>query len=80
MGLDPLHLSVLASASEDPKEKKDAGKVLALMARGKHWVLVVRPFSLRYTTCVDVEDTDAPHWQRSMFGWKAGLCHELTLL
>ncbi|KAJ7617795.1 hypothetical protein FB45DRAFT_932701 [Roridomyces roridus] len=41
MGLDELHLRVLAMSSEDPKEKKNATKVLALMQKGRHWVLVV---------------------------------------
>ncbi|KAJ7108335.1 hypothetical protein C8R44DRAFT_636674 [Mycena epipterygia] len=41
MGLDELHLRVLAMSSEDPNEKKNAKKVLALMKRGRHWVLVV---------------------------------------
>ncbi|KAF8629020.1 hypothetical protein AX17_005876 [Amanita inopinata Kibby_2008] len=41
MGLDELHLRVLATSSDDPKEKKDAGKVLKLMQKGRHWVLVV---------------------------------------
>lgn len=42
MGLDPLHLQVLASSADDPAEKANAKKVLKLMRRGKHWVLVVR--------------------------------------
>ncbi|KAF8194855.1 hypothetical protein K438DRAFT_809580 [Mycena galopus ATCC 62051] len=41
MGLDELHLRVLANASPDPKEQKNAKKVLALMRKGRHWVLVV---------------------------------------
>ncbi|KAF8190069.1 hypothetical protein BJ912DRAFT_1142806 [Pholiota molesta] len=41
MGLDHLHLRVLATSSEDQAQKKNAQKVLKLMGRGKHWVLVV---------------------------------------
>ncbi|KAK6969329.1 hypothetical protein R3P38DRAFT_3146342 [Favolaschia claudopus] len=41
MGLDELHLRVLAMASDDENEKKNAKKVLKLMQKGRHWVLVV---------------------------------------
>ncbi|KAK0494402.1 DUF21-domain-containing protein [Armillaria luteobubalina] len=41
MGLDELHLRVLSASSGDPVEKKNAKKVLALMQKGRHWVLVV---------------------------------------
>ncbi|KIK95990.1 hypothetical protein PAXRUDRAFT_826457 [Paxillus rubicundulus Ve08.2h10] len=41
MGLDELHLRVLATSSEDVVEKKNAQKVLSLMQKGRHWVLVV---------------------------------------
>ncbi|KAL0580201.1 hypothetical protein V5O48_001794 [Marasmius crinis-equi] len=41
MGLDELHLRVLSSSSDDPREKKNAAKVLKLMRKGRHWVLVV---------------------------------------
>ncbi|PFH46900.1 hypothetical protein AMATHDRAFT_77452 [Amanita thiersii Skay4041] len=41
MGLDELHLRVLAASSDDQKEKENAKKVLALMQKGRHWVLVV---------------------------------------
>ncbi|KAJ7466422.1 hypothetical protein FB451DRAFT_1340594 [Mycena latifolia] len=41
MGLDELHLRVLATSSEDPREQSSAQKVLALMQKGRHWVLVV---------------------------------------
>ncbi|KIL61199.1 hypothetical protein M378DRAFT_129961 [Amanita muscaria Koide BX008] len=41
MGLDELHLRVLAASSDDPKEKNNAKKVLRLMEKGRHWVLVV---------------------------------------
>ncbi|KAG7439957.1 DUF21-domain-containing protein [Guyanagaster necrorhizus] len=41
MGLDELHLRVLATSSENPVEKKNAKKVLSLMRKGRHWVLVV---------------------------------------
>ncbi|KIJ45048.1 hypothetical protein M422DRAFT_167443 [Sphaerobolus stellatus SS14] len=40
MGLDELHLRVLATSSDDPREKLNAKKVLRLMKRGRHWVLV----------------------------------------
>ncbi|KAG8908728.1 hypothetical protein FRC01_007256, partial [Tulasnella sp. 417] len=40
MGLDPLHLQVLANAADDPKERANAKVVLRLMRKGKHWVLV----------------------------------------
>ncbi|KAF8917668.1 DUF21-domain-containing protein [Mucidula mucida] len=41
MGLDDLHLRVLAASSDDPREKENAKRVLALMRKGRHWVLVV---------------------------------------
>ncbi|CAA7266425.1 unnamed protein product [Cyclocybe aegerita] len=41
MGLDELHLRVLATSSENLNEKKNAQKVLNLMRKGRHWVLVV---------------------------------------
>ncbi|KAA1475388.1 DUF21-domain-containing protein [Dentipellis sp. KUC8613] len=41
MGLDELHLRVLAASSEEPKERANAAKVLRLLTKGRHWVLVV---------------------------------------
>ncbi|KIY67221.1 DUF21-domain-containing protein [Cylindrobasidium torrendii FP15055 ss-10] len=41
MGLDEMHLRVLSTSSDDPKEKSNAKKVLKLLQRGRHWVLVV---------------------------------------
>ncbi|KAB5592990.1 Hemolysin [Ceratobasidium theobromae] len=41
MGLDELHLRVLAASSDNPKERNNAKKVLRLMKKGRHWVLVV---------------------------------------
>ncbi|KXN92794.1 hypothetical protein AN958_04721 [Leucoagaricus sp. SymC.cos] len=41
MGLDELHLRVLSASSDDPKEKANARKVLNIMQKGRHWVLVV---------------------------------------
>ncbi|WWD19045.1 hypothetical protein CI109_103503 [Kwoniella shandongensis] len=41
MGSDELNLRVLSTSSEDPKERNSANKVLRLLARGRHWVLVV---------------------------------------
>ncbi|KAJ7063069.1 hypothetical protein C8F01DRAFT_1055206 [Mycena amicta] len=41
MGLDDLHLRVLAASSDDLTEQANAKKVLNLMNRGRHWVLVV---------------------------------------
>lgn len=41
MGLDELHLRVLAASSEDVIERKNAQKVLQLMQGRRHWVLVV---------------------------------------
>jgi metal transporter CNNM len=41
MGSDDLNLRVLSTSSDDPKERKAAGKVLKLLSRGRHWVLVV---------------------------------------
>ncbi|KAG2024104.1 CBS domain-containing protein [Coprinopsis cinerea AmutBmut pab1-1] len=41
MGLDELHLRVLSASSDDPKEKKNAQKVLKLLEKGRHWVLIV---------------------------------------
>ncbi|KAI0089975.1 hypothetical protein BDY19DRAFT_941710 [Irpex rosettiformis] len=41
MGLDELHLRVLSTSSDDPKERTNAQKVLRLLTKGRHWVLVV---------------------------------------
>ncbi|KAG2031342.1 hypothetical protein BDR03DRAFT_928110 [Suillus americanus] len=41
MGLDELHLRVLATSSEEEAERKNAQIVLNLMQRGRHWMLVV---------------------------------------
>ncbi|KAG2135141.1 hypothetical protein DEU56DRAFT_400233 [Suillus clintonianus] len=41
MGLDELHLRVLATSSEDKAEQINAHIVLNLMQKGRHWVLVV---------------------------------------
>ncbi|KAI0700473.1 hypothetical protein BC835DRAFT_1502579 [Cytidiella melzeri] len=41
MGLDELHLRVLSTSSEDPKVRSNAVKVLRLLNKGRHWVLVV---------------------------------------
>lgn len=40
MGLDELHLQVLSSSGTD-LERARASKVLRLLSKGKHWVLVV---------------------------------------
>ncbi|KAJ6524328.1 hypothetical protein B0H19DRAFT_1276554 [Mycena capillaripes] len=41
MSLDELHLRVLATASQDSSEQKNAIAVLALLKKGRRWVLVV---------------------------------------
>ncbi|KIY73056.1 DUF21-domain-containing protein [Cylindrobasidium torrendii FP15055 ss-10] len=41
MGLDELHLRVLAASSDIPRERRNARKVLNLLQKGRHWVLVV---------------------------------------
>ncbi|KAL5534765.1 hypothetical protein ACEPAG_1229 [Sanghuangporus baumii] len=41
MGLDDLHLRVLSMSSDDEVERKNASKVLNLLRKGRHWVLVV---------------------------------------
>ncbi|KAG1836831.1 hypothetical protein DFJ58DRAFT_669345 [Suillus subalutaceus] len=41
MGLNELHLRVLATSSEEETERTNAQTVLNLMQRGRHWVLVV---------------------------------------
>lgn len=41
MGLDELHLRVLATSSAEKMERTNAQIVLNLMQRGRHWVLVV---------------------------------------
>ncbi|KAJ2933274.1 hypothetical protein H1R20_g3803, partial [Candolleomyces eurysporus] len=41
MGLDDLHLRVLAASSENPREKRNAQTVLNLLHKRRHWVLVV---------------------------------------
>ncbi|EJD55113.1 DUF21-domain-containing protein [Auricularia subglabra TFB-10046 SS5] len=40
MGLDELNLRVLSLSSDDEKERDNARKVLKLLNRGRHWVLV----------------------------------------
>src|SRR3954452_17323655 len=39
MGQDAVHLQVIATSGEG-SERKNAAKVLRLLERGKHWVLV----------------------------------------
>ena len=39
MGQDSIHLQVIATSSEG-KEQRNAQRVLDLMQKGKHWVLV----------------------------------------
>lgn len=41
MGLDELHLRVLATSSDEKTERTDAQIVLNLLQKGRHWVLVV---------------------------------------
>ncbi|KAL0570410.1 hypothetical protein V5O48_011545 [Marasmius crinis-equi] len=41
MGLDSLHLRVLSVSSESVKERRNAQKVIKLLRKGRHWVLVV---------------------------------------
>ncbi|KZT35434.1 DUF21-domain-containing protein [Sistotremastrum suecicum HHB10207 ss-3] len=41
MGLDELHLRVLATSSDEEQERVNARKVLKLLQKGRHWVLVV---------------------------------------
>ncbi|WOO83829.1 Protein MAM3 [Vanrija pseudolonga] len=41
MGSDDLNLKVLAASSSDPSTRRSATKVLRLLKRGRHWVLVV---------------------------------------
>ncbi|KAG1836830.1 hypothetical protein DFJ58DRAFT_846757 [Suillus subalutaceus] len=41
MGLDGLHLRVLATSSEEETERTNAQTVLNLMQRGRHWMLVI---------------------------------------
>lgn len=41
MGSDDLNLRVLSTSSDDPKERKAAAKVLRVLEKGRHWVLVV---------------------------------------
>lgn len=40
MGQDETYLQVLRLSSEDATDKKDAARVLRLLQKGKHWVLV----------------------------------------
>jgi metal transporter CNNM len=49
MGLDKLYLRVLPMFSEGANKQKNAKKVLDLMQRGRHWVLVVVRFSSAFT-------------------------------
>ncbi|ORY89765.1 hypothetical protein BCR35DRAFT_329115 [Leucosporidium creatinivorum] len=41
MGLDMVNLQVLSTSSPEEQERKDAVKVMRLLERGRHWVLVV---------------------------------------
>lgn len=40
MGMDSLHLQVLAESSTSASERRNARKVLGLLKKGRHWVLV----------------------------------------
>jgi hypothetical protein len=52
MGLDELHLKVLAASSGSTTERISAMKVLALLQGNRHWVLVVSSLtpSIRFFT------------------------------
>lgn len=41
MGSDEMHLRVLETSSEKESERRNASRVLRLLHRGRHWVLVV---------------------------------------
>lgn len=51
MGSDDLNLRVLSTSSCNPKERKAANKVLRLLAKGRHWVLVVLLLGNVVSTC-----------------------------
>lgn len=55
MGSDDLNLRVLATSSDSPSERKQASKVLKLLAKGRHWVLVVLLLS-NVVSLRDLED------------------------
>ena len=40
MGQDEVYLHVIETSSDDAKERRNASKVLNLLKKGKHWVLV----------------------------------------
>ncbi|KAL4886952.1 hypothetical protein BJY04DRAFT_176901 [Aspergillus karnatakaensis] len=40
MGQDEVYLQVIQTSGDSPSERKNAGSVLRLLKRGKHWVLV----------------------------------------
>lgn len=52
MGSDDLNLRVLAASSDDEKERNAARKVLKLLSKGRHWVLVVRLSLHRVSRCI----------------------------
>lgn len=54
MGLDELHLRVLRASSDDPQERANAAKVLRLLGRGRHWVLVVSCCRIRFRDFTDI--------------------------
>ncbi|KAF7317098.1 hypothetical protein HMN09_00444500 [Mycena chlorophos] len=41
MGLDEIHLKVIIASSDNEVERANARRVLALLNKGRHWVLVV---------------------------------------
>ncbi|KNZ76862.1 Protein MAM3 [Termitomyces sp. J132] len=51
MGLDELHLRVLAASSPNSAEKANAEKVLKLVSKGRHWILVIS--ETRLQICCD---------------------------
>lgn len=57
MGSDDMQLRVLAQSSSDEKEKKAASKVLKLLSRGRHWVLVVSGSEEQVTSPESSRDT-----------------------
>lgn len=70
MGSDDLNLRVLATSSDDPRERKQAQKVIKLLARGRHWVLVVLLLSnvvrwTIYTSTPDESTTDCSGGERN---------------
>jgi metal transporter CNNM len=80
MGSDDLNLRVLATSSDDAAERKQASKVLKLLAKGRHWVLVVLLLSNVVRVLLTYVDSSLrSRWSTSLFLFSLTMFSEAEL-